>query len=246
MTQEVLAEKLAARLGYAVSQTFIARLEKGLVQDPSQMLLRALGAELDMSFEFLVALIAQDKYGLKPEILVPLKRSPLGLGDLAKWEYSDQHKELWIVTPRFFDQQISQLRDAVSAFLRKDGTKMTFFIGRDQFDQFNHYKSLMASTIGGELGDRFFAVPLASDQTTVMIAGYVIANPMDAMLQDTETKFPMGYKILGDEKGFPLVALKIPREVVIQKFYNLVVMRSNALNSANATASENVTAIRRI
>lgn len=214
MTQGLLSKALEDTFGTAKSQSYVARLERGLVNDPDPAVLKALADILDLRLEALVGLIIQDKYGISEEAASSLLRNPLTLTELAKWE--SEQNEVWVVATRFVDNHAQAFKDAVLTILRRGG-RITFFLPEDQVSGFRRYMRERLRAAGKREDDQSLRViELEEDQAAVMATSYVIVN--GSMTEHTDTPgsaSAKGYLILNNQQGEPACSLELfPSEVM--------------------------------
>jgi transcriptional regulator with XRE-family HTH domain len=230
MTQDQLAKALEKGLEYEVSQSFTARLERGLVVDPSYELLRQLSEILDISFNLLVSLLVQDKYKIAREKLYTLANNPLTLDELADWEERATADQLWIVATKFVDNFQDRFRLAIMNIVSSSNRTVTFFIPRGYEDSFGAYRSEVLDETGAE-PSALIQVGLHPEQVAVMAASYVIANPGAVRGRDTERSYGTeGYIILHDLGGEPEVAVKMSRNDIRARVAFLRTMRDKKLS----------------
>lgn len=240
-TQERLAERLSETLNlqgpHKVSQSYIARLERGIVFDPGPALLDALAAVFSLSYEELVAHLISDKYHIPIAKLSPLRRAPLSLDEIALWEKQTHPAALWIVATKYVDKTSDRFRDAIIGIIR-DGGHVTFFIPPDP--GFGSYKRLVLHMIGKDRtnnDDLLIDVPLDEHQLAVMVASYVIANPQSALDSAQAEQGPTGYLILNDENGEPYLGLMMYRAELANRIFLLNDIRNEHLRKQSATGS---------
>lgn len=216
------AGKSQKQLGEALgdkSQSYVARLERGLV-DPSFDVVRKLSGALNLPPEHMAALVLQEKYKLKQEFVQPLLWRPKTIDELATWEMSSDHRELWIVTPEFVDLNFEKMRKEAQEFLRLQGKSIVFFIGLDQKENFEIYKRKIEIS-----GPELSAVFLNKARLGLLTAACVLANPMAYEKQDTEPDFPKGYIILSNEKESPVLALQMSKLAALKRSEQLDLLR---------------------
>lgn len=219
MTQEALGWALGK------NQSYVRRLENGLVE-PNLEVLNGLSNCLGIARERLAAFVVQGKYELDPEIVAPLMWYPKTIGELARWEMSEGHTELWIVTPEFIDLNFSDLREEVRKFLMRGG-EIVFFIGQDQKESFDQYKNKIEYT-----DHKFSAVYVDKARLGLLTARCVIANPMAYEEQDKQPEFPKAYIMLSDENDKPVLALELSKGVALKKAEQLDLLRKELPSSS--------------
>jgi transcriptional regulator with XRE-family HTH domain len=196
-------------------QTYIARLEKGMVPDPQPALLHALSVALKLPYTTLIAKLVAQKYELCDEFVSPMLRNPLTLDQLADWEA--KQTELWIVTPDFLDEKRTKFRDAVVSCLKKPNGRVVFFLPKAKRTSFERYKGTLKRQGIRNIDTSLVIVPGDDNQMALIAACYVIANPSlqlrESQDDDPETE---GYLIIYDH-GAPYLAIQMSRQEIEER-----------------------------
>ena len=77
-----------------------------------------------------------EKYDVDESLLFPFRRQPLDFDDVAKWEESPGHNELWICLSKFVDNHRRGFQKAVSTLIRRKNGSVTFFLLAGVIDDF--------------------------------------------------------------------------------------------------------------
>jgi transcriptional regulator with XRE-family HTH domain len=184
LSQERFGELIGEKGATSHTQSFVARLENGLVIDPDQPTLEAIGSVLDIEKVELIADIICDKYNVSTELLFPLYRKPIKFDEIAKWESADHHLELWVCTTAFVDNQHSNFRRAVKTILTRPGGSVTFFVPESLFGDFALYRCSLLDELNRNSDDTsFLGVPLPRTYISLLAGSYAIANPDASCIQ---------------------------------------------------------------
>jgi transcriptional regulator with XRE-family HTH domain len=237
MSQIELVKELKDHdLSLEVSQTLVARLERGLVQDPKPEILRAISSVLQIKggYESLVGQLIKDKYGIEHQKLAMLHRRPLTLAEVADWE--GKQSEIWVVATRIVDTQDPQFAAAVGKVVYQNGGEAIFFIPVDLLGRFETLKALARDNASEfDVETRLRAIPLSQEQEAVLAISFVIANP-----SRRDKRPAAGYLILNDENAYPYVAFEMYESEVsdrIGHLKNLVKASSMKADHVSRTAA---------
>lgn len=210
------------------AQTYLAKLENGRIANPRPEDLAWLAAELNVDFSIFVAAILRDRL-LPPDkpdlsgLALPLEKGMKTLPEIAEWERSPQHTEIWIIAERYVDDHLRDFRQAVCDILKRGG-RIEFFLPQGRQEDFEDYKAMLSEEEGmPPLDDKLLLVPLSNIQSPFIANPFVIANPMQF-----EGDFPQGFVILNDANGLPAVGVRMSRAEAIDRARSLMVFRRKA------------------
>lgn len=240
LTQRDLAAAYVEREGgpasdtrIANTQSFIAKLEAGRIANPQRDDISWLNEKLKIDQGVLAGAILRDRY--LPEeaatVAYPLQKGVMTLKALAVWEGAENHSEVWIVAERYVDDHLRDFREAVLAILRRGG-RIVFFLPHGRQEEFDEYKMWMSEVLTTSLDDRLIMIPLSLDQSALMAAPFVLANP--STFTDT---YPQGFVLINDEKGEPCVAIRMSREEASDRARALTPVKRRALRMSPALSS---------
>lgn len=241
LTQRDLAKAYLERDGgqadeaaVANAQSFIAKLEKGRVLHPQPDLISWLSKKLCVEYGQIISALIKDKYlpiDLRP-ITYPLEKGVKTLRQLAEWEGSDEHTEIWIVAERYVDDHLREFRDAVTSVLSRGGT-IVFFLPQGRQEEFDEYKVWMSEHLKAPLDDRLIMVPLSLDQSALIAAPFVLANP-----SVFTGPYPQGFVFINNADGQPCTAIRMSREEAFNRARSLAPVKSRALRLGSLPSSE--------
>jgi transcriptional regulator with XRE-family HTH domain len=196
-------------MGLVVSQTLVARVERGLVQDPRPELLQAIARVLNLPMrqEGLLAELVSEKYDIQREKLSPLRRRPLTAQELAEWE--SQQAEIWIVASNIRDTEDSRFLSAVRDVIERNNGEVIFFIPETLIPRFETVKLLAHQNLTrpeaeNKIQERLLSIPFGLNEEAVLGVNFVIANASNKIASNRA-----GYFILNNEHGVPSVALEM-------------------------------------
>jgi transcriptional regulator with XRE-family HTH domain len=213
LSQSEFAERIQenANRDLKASQTLVARIENGS-QEPRPELIKAMAQVLDKTQLELVGKLVESKYEIEPTLLSFLFRRPKTLEQLAEWERSPDHKELWIVTTVYVDPKNKMFEESVSEIINREGGAVTFFIPRSKLSEFMLWRRAIFPTLTDKASP-LNAVPFELKQQAVMATAFAIANPSH-LGQKGKTP-PIGYLILNNANAEPEFAIEMyPGELV--------------------------------
>lgn len=195
-------------------QTSLARLEKGIVQDPRPELLRAISEVLGQEtypYETLVGHLVAEKFDLTSEASVLLRR-PVTLDKLSEWEGRKEHREVWIVSKKYVDSYDPRFQQAIRSILTNKG-QVIFFLPEFNRSLFERYRESMLSSLQSSIDpSRMRMEVITNEQLAVLATGYVIANPSNR--HGRAEPPPDGFLILNNESDNPYLGLQLyPAEV---------------------------------
>lgn len=216
--------ELASRIGR--SQSFVAQLEAGNVPCPDPALLRLLGEHLQVEYGELVNVYVQSRFGITENASVQkaVGLEIRGVLALAAWEKSLPTGELWIVVRNFVDQDVVEIQDAVTSFVKREG-KVTYF--SDNLAEFEGAKAAILARAGNpntrshskmEENIRFEYVPRRA--TYLMMAGVVLYNPHDLVSPDPEERQRCEAFLIVNDGASPDFGIRITSEAEMRRIYN--------------------------
>jgi transcriptional regulator with XRE-family HTH domain len=218
ISQLAFAAKIEAELArqhiadLKVSQTYIARLEQGLVVDPAPALLRALSTVLDpmnMNITELVGNLVYEKYKIPQWMNAPFFRRSKTLEELALWETETDgvpRTEVWIVTHKFVDAENKSFKEATCKILKNKG-QMTFFMPEGPIGNFNLFRTEVLTDLDmSKDSEALSVVKLEVLEAALLTNGLVIVEPTSPE--------PQAFSIIYDGTGQPHSAISMTRDEI--------------------------------
>jgi len=229
---DVAAELLARDANFKISETLLARLERGGIQDPDPEVLAAIATVLGEDYTALVGHLVAQKYDIDPVKLAPLFRGPITMAQLARWEATQ--REFWVVATDIVDARDPQFAAAVRNVVVDHEGEAVFFIPADLLPRFATIKGLAFSNVSDPTAlARLTAVPLQVQQQAVLTTSFIIGNPSGRY----GTK-SIGYLILNDENAKPCMAFQMYESETSNTIGNLRTVLQEHLNKTSQAPAQ--------
>jgi transcriptional regulator with XRE-family HTH domain len=208
------------------SQSFVAQLEAGNVLYPDPSLLQALASHLGLDYARLVNTYAHARFGLSADTSLE-KAVGLEIRDvdsLAAWERDLPPGDLWIVVRNFVDQDVVEIQEAVTSFVKRGGRITYFSEDRAQFEGAKEailaHATKTTTQNYSQMEESIFFEWVPHYAIRLMMSGVVIYNPRSLADPDPRVADTCEAFLIVNDGVRPDFGIRIASKIEKRRIYN--------------------------